>query len=278
MKNRLQIVILIVLCGCLARPGLGRAGGIFHVKSSQLKGVPDVSAQVYIAWSELWGKRYEVFYQHLNHGVWSKKIRLTNDKTADNVAPAITRDAKGTVWLVWTVADGPKSQLRFTTCSGQVCAAAQQVPSPFSSNTGSSIAIDNNGMPWLVWSASNTGADAIVFSRWQGTKWDPPQRVSKEDAYPDILPIIGMDKEGNPWVYWTGYDGKHYRAYISLRAGMGWSPEEKLEPKNSYYNTGLQETRSIPNLPEFSSYPLRLAVHMTTWTAIQSLPVKLAKE
>lgn len=278
MMKRLQIILIIILGGCIVWPVLGRSAGPFHVKLSQLKGLSEASARVELAWSQLQDKRYEVFYQHFEKKTWLKKISLTNDKTTDNVAPSITTDAKGTVWIVWTVTDGAKSQLRFTNCSGQVCAAARQIPSPFSSNTGSSIAIDGKGTPWLVWSASDTGADAIVFSRWYGENWDPPKQISKEDAYPDILPIIGMDNEDNPWVYWSGYDGKDYGAYVSRWTGQGWSREQRLEPRNSYNNIGVREIKSLPHLPEFSSYPLRVAVHMTTWTAIQSLPVKIENE
>jgi len=274
----LNVILIIVFGFLFVWPGSGRAGGIFHVKLSQFKGSSDVSARADLAWSELRGDSYEVFFQHLDQGTWLKKIRLTNEKMMDHVAPSITRDANGTVWIVWTAAKGAESRLCFTRCSGQVCAPARRIPSGYSANTGSSIAIDNDGTPWLVWSASDTGADAIVFSRWHGTEWDPPKQISKEDAYPDILPVIGLDKEGKPWVYWTGYDGKRYNEYITRWTGRKWGEEKVLEPQNVYDDIGVRQTKSIPTLPEFSSYPVRVAVHMTTWTAIQSLPVKLEDE
>ena len=277
MMKRLLIFIIISGC-CVVCPGMAGAGGILHVRSSQLKGPLDASVRVDLAWSELQDKRYQVFYQYLAQGAWSEKIRLTDNTTMDHVAPAITTDAGGTVWIVWTVADGTKSRLMVTTCRGPVCVAARQVPSPFSSNTGASIAIDTRGTPWLVWSASDTGADAIVFSRRRETKWDAPQRISKEDEYPDILPVIGLGSDGWPWVCWTGYDGKRYREYASSWTGREWGEETSPAPRNLYDDVGVRQTKSIPPLPEFSFYPVRVAVHMTTWTAIQSLPVKLEDE
>lgn len=280
----LMVASIFMLC-----PGIGMTAEIFHLNRQQ----PDLSnvdrtgaglpkqypRRVDIVWAEFSDSHNEIFYQRFNGDDWDSKIQLTHDQN-DNVAPSISVDDTGIAWIVWSVYQGSKAQLYYLTCDEKMsCSEPQIIPSYFSSNTGASVVIDNLGNPWLVWSASSRNeADEIIYSHWNGSEWSPPERISSKDNFPDVLPIIGLDRQGLPWVYWSGFDGRQYRKYFSSWDGSRWSLKKLVGDQKEIQRQGMSELALLPPLPAFVNDPHKISVYIDGAGSIQSLPVKLLKK
>ena len=192
-----------------------------------------VNTEAELIWSEFDGENYEIFYSNLSNNKWASKVQITNNNLED-LNPTISTGANGITWAVWSAMSGVKTNLFYSNFDGSSWAPPTQIITNLSSNTTPSIIIDNENIPWVVWTRFDGQDDDIWFTRWNGDDWEEPQRINKDDSMPDILPIIGIDEEGKPWVKWSGYDGERYINYSCKWTGTEWSDEKGAERSNSY--------------------------------------------
>lgn len=226
-----------------------------------------------LAWAEPVGEDYAIFYSCLRNNLWSPKVQLSN-LNFTNLFPSISSGVDGITWVVWTGLSGLKSYLFYCNFDGNSWSNPKKILTNLSLNTSSSIIVDNDNIPWVVWAGFDGQDDDIWFTRWNGDDWDEPQRVNKDDSMPDILPIIGIDEEGNPWVKWSGYDGERYINYSCKWTGTEWGDEKGAERNKSYNSIIKNEVDSIPELPDFLDDSDKASIHIAGGGQIQSIPLR----
>ena len=90
------------------------------------------------------------------------------------------------------------------------------------------VALDKKNRPWVVW-VGNDGISTAIYSRfWNGETWSKKVQVDSVDIYEDTLPCIMIDDRNQPWVVWSGYDGRDDDIYLSSWSGVNWKPEEMV--------------------------------------------------
>ena len=232
-----------------------------------------VNTEAELVWSEFDGEDYEIFYSNLSNNKWASKVQITNNNSTD-LNPSISSGANGITRVVWSAMSGVKTNLFYSNFDGSSWTPPTQIITNLSSNTTPSIIIDNENIPWVVWTGFDGQDDDIWFTRWNGDDWDEPQRVNKDDSMPDILPIIGIDEEGNPWVKWSGYDGERYINYSCKWTGTEWGDEKGAERNKSYNSMIKNEVDSIPELPDFLDDSDKASIHIAGGGQIQSIPLR----
>jgi len=209
------------------------------------------SSEAVTVWIEPGARGDALYVSHQRAGRWSVPRKLTADGGA-KATPAVAADARGNVWTAWVVPGAGGHRIEYLHLQGERVAARTTLDTPFSYNMAPSLALDDAGVPWLVWSGwSESGgkAEEIYFSRWDGAAWEQPVRVNGDDKYPDILPLVAIDRDGRPVVTWSGFDGDRYRSYRSTWTGSVWGPEQMLgdaQSRESYLNRRAGASADLP--------------------------------
>ena len=141
-----------------------------------------------------------------------------------------------------------------------------------------SIIVDHQDVVWIVWAGFDEQDDDIFFSRWNGFNWEIPLRVNQNDSTPDILPVIGLDEGGNPFVYWLGYRNGSYRVYYSKWNGLEWEYETEAGDEKIYNTVIINDRSVIPALPGFISELNKASLHIRNNGKIQSIPLQYLAE
>ena len=103
---------------------------------------------------------------------------------------------------------------------------------PDPKDTGESfspVGINDVGHVWLVWVQVQDHKRIFARSRLAGQRWGPavPIDSGAEDA---LSPMLTIDPAGNASVFWTGWDGRRSRHYVSrYKEGSGWTTAAAVE-------------------------------------------------
>jgi lysophospholipase L1-like esterase len=236
----------------------------------------DLYPQAEVVWSEFRNGNYDIFYSQLSHTGWTTKIALSESNKTD-MMPCLCSGASGVTWVVWTEDSGSKSDLLYVYSRDNGWTVPRKIVTGLGFNTAASVFLDQADNPWIVWAGSNGGRSDIFFSKWNGYDWEKPTRVSTPDATPDIMPLIGMDREGIPWVCWFGFDGKRYIPYASKLISGKWGDEVE-SPGDNLYEILVEtaEKGEIANMPGFVADPEKACVYARKRGQLQSYPVRYA--
>jgi lysophospholipase L1-like esterase len=90
------------------------------------------------------------------------------------------------------------------------------------------IAADATGKIWVFWSGKAKGKDKILSVYWDGNIWSAPSQLNKKNDMPHILPDVGLDANGLPWVTWCSHDGQDYDIFYSSWNGRNWSEQDRV--------------------------------------------------
>jgi hypothetical protein len=149
--------------------------------------------------------------------------------------------------LAWLEGEDRQSLgVRFAAWNGMTWEAPRTIAPP---GPGSQLALTaarlRDGSWLLAWSAYDGHDDEIVWSRGRtgsgtgsDTTWSRPQRVTVDNAAPDITPSLTAAGQG-ALLAWSRYDAAlgEYRVVVSrLRAGR-WSAPAAAGPAGSLYPT-----------------------------------------
>jgi lysophospholipase L1-like esterase len=231
--------------------------------------------RAYLAWTELTGARYELYFSDFAAGRWSERVNLSIQGVS-NVAPAVSRAPNGRVWVAWSgVDDEGRSALWYRVQTGGAWSEARSVATGLEYNTGVNLAVAPDGTPWMVWAGDDGTGDDIYYSRWNGAAWDPALKVSRPDGAPDILPVLGFSpRSGQPWLAWSGYESGRYEQFASLWNGAAWSAERRIDPAR----LEALKARTLPLVlqarPAFVSEQAKTALHVPGAGQVQSLEVE----
>jgi len=228
--------------------------------------------RAYLAWTELEGSHYQLFYSKFSSGRWSPQVDLSVSGVS-NVAPAVSTAPDGSVWLAWSgVDDEGRSGLWFRVQQNGSWSDAQRVPTGLEYNTGVNLAVAPDGTPWIVWAGDDGSGDDIYFSRWNGAAWDAALKVNRPDGAPDILPVLGFSpSSGQPWLAWSGFDGNRYEQFVSRWNGASWSAERRIDPSRLDALKARRLPAALQTRPAFVSEQAKTALYVPGAGQVQSL-------
>jgi len=230
--------------------------------------------EVEMAFAQTNGRDFDIYHTRFTGSRWSEKVQLSHDDQ-DDMLPAISVGGNGVRWVVWGRGNVVDAKLFYAIGENGLWSAPQEIQSDFSFNHAPSIMVDSQNIPWVVWHADAGAGTDIFFTRWNGSGWEAPGRVNRQDGTPDILPLIGMDDDGKPWVCWRGYDGKTYRVYSSKWTDGRWG-EETLSEKENLYEVLLEMGKKgeLPKIPDFLDNPHQATMFIGRNRKLQSLPMR----
>lgn len=262
---KIAIYCLLPLCFCF--------GIIATISIAAQKMDENIKAE--LVWSQFNGRNYQILYSRFENNRWSDDIQITNTSSSD-ILPCIGKGPDGTTYIVWSVLNGAKSKLYYSRFDGSAWSEPTSIETAFTANMAPSIFIASDNVPWLVWSGFDGKVDNIYFTKWNGKSWDSPQKVNADNAAPDILPVIGMNQAGNPWVYWSGYDGGgNYRNYASVWNGSGWGDETEEDVADNPYQAIIKAAlEALPDLPPSLTDHTKASIYIEGGGLIQSLPLR----
>lgn len=179
-----------------------------------------------VAWFEPRGSGYDVLLKRRINGRWQDTL-VVNSDGAVNTHPMVAGDARGRSFVIWTVWEEDAVKLLFSVVEGDQTGLPRNIPPVRQYNMAPHVVVDGDGWVWLAWSAEVPDDADIFVTRWDGAGWVAPQQVNSEDDWPDIVPVLGVGTDGQPWVCWMGYDGNRYERFCSYFDGASWSAEAK---------------------------------------------------
>jgi hypothetical protein len=94
---------------------------------------------------------------------------------------------------------------------------------------------DRANRPWAVWSAQVDGNWDLYASRWTGSSWTSPDRLTT-DPQPDIYHAMATDSNGNLWLVWQGFRNGKSDIFTKRYTGETWTESEKVSasPANDW--------------------------------------------
>jgi len=81
--------------------------------------------------------------------------------------------------------------------------------------------------PWVVWSHPNGTDVDLIFSRWTGSGWNPPQFVQTDNFFDDLDPRLVFTSRGRAYmVWWTNEGGTGVVSFSMFLASRWMTPLE----------------------------------------------------
>lgn len=207
---------------------------------------------------------------------WSTPERLVTN-TAENITPAITEGADGTVLLVWIARDASgQALLHYLVRFANGKKLQGQVDTGFTHNYSPTVLIDHRNTLWVAW-ASDDGTDEDIYvSRFVGRAWTPALRVNTDDDKPDIKPLLIQQPPGEVQVVWSGFDVAGYRPHQVTWQGTGFGAERIAKNDPSQAENNKQACSILPPLPAAAAKRLMAAVFNQKNKGLQSVPEWIA--
>jgi lysophospholipase L1-like esterase len=211
--------------------------------------VQEPAGDLWAAWEADTGTDVEIYFSRWTPKGWATPKPVHSRPQAWDYAPSLTVAADGQLWLAWSSAEqGSPSQSKLYVSrwtgmgwtgpdivpTGGLTRSREPVlaaPSPASAGHLLSEGVSNSTL-WLAWVGYDDTGDGIFASRWDGKTWQSPQQVSAPDDDPvlyDRQPQLAVDRDGKPWLVWTGHEGgMDDEIYVSRWTGDAWTPEQML--------------------------------------------------
>jgi hypothetical protein len=161
-------------------------------------------------------------------GYWTGQARVTSPNSHYGSTSRITIDSTGIPWVVWIgyTYDDPTSAVWYSRWDNGAWTQQLRVSTPEDSvDLQHRIAMDGSGYPWVVWHryVSSYRRD-VYFSRWNGSAWEPEQRVNPPDSVMNGPGWIGCGG-GKVWASWErGIWGQWGDILASRWNGYRWEP------------------------------------------------------
>lgn len=237
--------------------------GMFFVLSC----APDNAAATnHAAWSIVTEQGVELMYARQAGTGWTEPLR-PGGKQGVHLTPALASDSWGDVWVVWIERRSAEEYLlRYCQIQDDVVVVSGTVPSVTARNYAPTLLVDGDDTPWVAWSGYDGEDEEIYFSRWTGASWSAPSMVHADNSTPDTLPVLGMERNGVPWLRWTKQLLGRPVLYMAIWEGTAWSTPVRTA------RTWHDRLTALPAMPEQSAGRLMGSLHvpgdapMQSWT------------
>jgi len=192
----------------------------------------------------------DITYRSYNGKLWTKPFFITNNRL-NSATPAITADAKGNIWVMWSEANAKATELRYRIKNKEnaTWGEIKTFETGFGNNALPALITDKQGVLWSFWASVDGEDDEIFYSRYQSGSWDKPQRIAPDNKVPDIEAKVVLSEGGKPVVNWKSFDMTtfKYRNKVAEWNGKKW------QQKGFIIDNPLKTNSLIkPSLPEGS--------------------------
>jgi len=186
------------------------------------------ASEVHVVWYDTRDGDYDVYYRHFNGTAWEPEQEISIDYAMENQFHPDIAVNGSQVHVAWTnSSDNADVDYRhFNGTAWEPILEISNDPFPVSQG-GSSVAVSGDKVH-IVWSDWKTGFQDIYYRHFNGTAWEPEQKISTDivaeqqfspsiAAYGDQLHVTWVDlKDGDDDIYY-----KHFN-------GTAWEPEIEI--------------------------------------------------
>lgn len=211
----------------------------------------DSEGRVWIVWQSMREGSAGIYTRYqAEDGTWSEEVKVSTGREG-YWAPDIEFDDEGNAWIVYDGARGNEFNIYLTrvTSSGERKERTIGESTSYEARASIAAAADGSGF-WIAaergkprWGldarghANGTGINAgktVLFGKYDLKEDDFsefPMGPAGEAGDPINVPIVGVGKDGNPWVAYRYYVGGIWRIGLSnYRQESGtWSARRRLE-------------------------------------------------
>lgn len=229
--------------------------------------------QTRVVWSAAGEQGHLDLYEStLTRQAWSKPECLVANGS-ENITPAITEGADGTVLLVWIARDtNGQALLNYLLRFAGGKKLQGMVDTGYAHNYAPTVLIDSRNTPWIAW-ASDDGTDEDIYvSRFDGRVWTSAHRVNQDDDTPDIKPLLALLPSGEVQVFWSGFDTTGYRPYEATWSGSGFSSERAAKENPVQAALNKAACSALPPLPNMAAKRLMATIFNSENKGLQSVP------
>jgi hypothetical protein len=221
--------------------------------------VSDTQGRLHLTWQSARKGRSDIYYATRSGNSWSKELLLSDpkkDARANDWAPDVAVDSKGTAWIAWDTYDGGSYNIRMRPVRNGKAGELMRVTDTPRFHAHPSLAIDSRDRVWVAYDfaeenwAKDTGflftsgagiyqSRKIRFAVWDGSQWLEPRDDLTASVRHTVQryvhsPRIVFDAEGRLWSFfrprtsstrpesiWAA--GGKWEVYASYYAGDRWS-------------------------------------------------------
>jgi len=216
---------------------------------------PQRTDTLWYTWAAYEGNSIQIFSSKWDKSNWTEPYKLSDNST-NTFTPAVTLDKDKNPWIVWAGQDGIKTSIYSRNYDGTNWSKITQVDEiDIYSDNNPSIAIDRNNIPWVTWTGSNGKNDDIYVTHWNGKNWASPTKINNEGPVPHVMSVITIDKENNPIIVWSGFEGDRYKLFFSQKIKNTWTQEKFVTESSNRFSVDL------PNLLKTNDGTIELLWH-----------------
>ena len=251
--------ILLSVCLGLAMPSLAAAA----------------SGVIRAVWAGRQTKGFDLFASRFENGVWSKADRIVTSPE-DDITPAMSVDRAGRTWLLWIARDKEgRSRLRYQVRRDNETLFSGKIDSGYEFNYAPSLLIDGDDRAWATWSSLDDVDEDIFASRFDGKAWSTPVRVNRNDATPDIKPILALDADGAVLVSWESLEVNGYERFQAKWDGSRFGEEQLVQDRDWIARHTRHVARPAIKLPAIATQFGMAALVSPAADGIQSVPFSI---
>ena len=245
-------------CSWDEKKGLGKPVTLADTDAAEAFAVAgtDSKGRVWVSWQSFRAGEADVYARFLDpqSGKWSKEIAVATQEGGD-WAPGIAFDDKGNTWIAYDSSRGNEFNLYLARVDGE--GKAKDFPighsNKYEARTSIAATADGKGF-WIAAErgkvkhgldyrghGNKTGINAdksVLFGRFDiaSSKFEEiPLGPAGTAGNPVNVPVVGVGREGNPWVAYRYFNAALWRvAVTSYRVKSGtWSSRRRI-PSSSY--------------------------------------------
>ena len=141
-------------------------------------------------------------------------------------SPALDFDAVNGAWAAWIRAGDSIAEVRLRDVSAGRTWTVARAEAPALSQVRLAAALD--GTVWVVWTEqARDGAEVRARSLAAG-RWGPAVLLNAKRPGPCLALHAAAGPDGEPWVYWSAFDGHDYEIEGARRSSGLWSAAPAL--------------------------------------------------
>lgn len=206
-----------------------------------------------VVWSNYTGTQAQLRYRQLKDGQWTEEKEYYTGLSS-NLAPSVSIDGKGKLWLAWVGFNGISDDIYYTTWNGTAFASAKAITANDVPDIQPVLGIDEaSGEPWVQWLQYSAKGYMKYESSWIGSAWTKPRLVTTTTTS-----ASGVDSTTTS------------KAVVMKNAGDAAS---KSATTQSQSTTEVTVNQLEVEIPDFITIPQSASIHIPGY-AIQSLPVR----
>ncbi len=186
----------------------------------------DADGRAHVAFVNLFGGNYEVYYSYWTGTAWTLPRNVSNTSGVSS-APALAVAPDGKPHVVWADNTPGYSIIYHAHWNGTYWL---NEPVPHAMGGAPAVAAGGDGKVHVAWQDRDTPSAPyeIYYSCWDGHDWSLPENLSDSMAQPSIIPSVAVDEVGRAHVGWQERANGQYAIYYTWGWVGYWSISERV--------------------------------------------------